>query len=83
MILLLALFVLAQSPCEHGGKGAQCVTCVPSDRGTVVCRGVCYFKDAKNPRPDGGYRSAPLKGEDKDEKSARAKVDVQAAEKCP
>lgn len=83
MSLFVLLWVLAQTPCEHGGKGAQCVTCVPSDRGTIVCRGVCYFKDPKTPRPDAGYRSAPLKGEDKDEKGARAKVDRQAQEKCP
>lgn len=82
MTLLLILLALAQS-CEHGAKGAQCVTCVPSDRGTVVCRGVCYYRDANAPRPDGGYRSAPLKGEDKDEAGARAKVDEQAKEKCP
>lgn len=70
------------SPCEVGGKGAQCVTCVPSDRGTQVCRGVCYYIDPKRPRPDGGHRSEPLKAEDKDESAARKKVDDQAKEKC-
>lgn len=82
MIFLLAFLALAQTPCEHGGKGAQCVTCVPSDRGTIVCRGLCYFKDPKAPRPDAGYRSTPLKGEDKSEDGARKKVDAQAKEKC-
>lgn len=87
MTLFLLLLALAQSPCDVGGKGAQCVTCTPSDRGTVVCRGVCYFKDPKAPRPDGGFRSASLggpgKGEANTEAEARAKVDAQAKKECP
>lgn len=78
----LLFLALAQTPCEHGAKGAQCVTCVPSDRGTIVCRGVCYWKNPRAPRPDAGFRSEPLKGEDKTEAGARQKVDQQAAEKC-
>lgn len=82
MTLWLLLLALAQGECRHGGSGAQCVTCVPSDRGTIVCRGVCYVVDPKAPRPDGGYSSRPLKGEDKTESGARQKVEQQAKEKC-
>lgn len=85
MTLWLLFWVLAapgDGSCEVGGKGAQCVTCTPSERGTVVCRGVCYFKDPQAPRPDGGYRSAPLRGEDKAEGRAKEKVAAQAREKC-
>lgn len=83
MSLFVLLWALAQTPCEYGGKGAQCVTCQPSDRGTVVCRGVCYSK--RKPRKDGadaGYASASLQGEDKDEAVARRQVEDQAKEKC-
>lgn len=77
---MLPLFVgiLLAQPCEVGGKGAQCVTCAPSDRGTMVCRGSCYTTR----KPDGGYHSESLKGEDKTEAGARKKVDQQAKEKC-
>jgi hypothetical protein len=76
--LWLLLLALAQTPCDVGGKGAQCVTCTGNERGTVVCRGVCYIR-----RPDGGIDSRPLQGEANAEPDARAKVDVQAREKCP
>lgn len=82
MLLLWLVLVLGQTPCEVGGKGAQCVTCSPSDRGTIVCRGVCYHKDPARPRPDGGFLSEPLKGEDKAEAGARTKVATQARELC-
>ncbi len=83
MTLWVLLLALGQTPCEPGGKGAQCVTCAPSDRGVQVCRGVCYRHDPSRKHPDGGdLYSEPLKAEDKDEAAARRKVDQQAQEKC-
>lgn len=79
MTLLLLLWALGADPCIHGGTGAQCVTCEPSDRGTVVCRGICYTKTNR----DGGYHSQPLKTEDKTRAGARTQIDKQAKEKCP
>lgn len=81
MLWIVAMLALAQ-PCERGAAGAQCVTCTPSDRGTQVCRGVCYTKRPGGKEGDAGFDSFPLKGEDKDEKVAREKVDKQAKEKC-
>jgi hypothetical protein len=77
--LFLLLLALSADPCTHGGSGAQCVTCVPSDRGTFVCRGLCYTKTKK----DGGYDSVPLKTEDKSKDAARAQLDKAAKESCP
>jgi hypothetical protein len=76
--LFLLLLALSADPCTHGGGGAQCVTCVPSDRGTFVCRGLCYTKTKK----DGGYDSVSLKTEANDEHRARLKMDEAAKEKC-
>lgn len=86
MIRALALLLLLSSPperpCQHGGPGAQCVTCDPSDRGTVVCRGLCYYKDPKRPRPDAGYRSENLRTEQNTEDEALAEMDKLAAATC-
>jgi hypothetical protein len=81
MMGLLLAFLLAQTPCERGGKGAQCVTCDRSERGVYVCKGVCYVK--RGAGSDGGYNTASLKAEDKAEDVARRKVDEQAKERCP
>lgn len=77
MTLLLLLWALGA--CTHGGPGAQCVTCVPSDRGTVVCRGLCYTKTKK----DGGYDAVHLKTEANDEPRAREKLEREVKERCP
>lgn len=82
VMLLLSEAPMLEFPCEHGGSGAQCVSCTPSDRGTVVCRGLCYYKDPKKPRPDAGYRSEPLKTEKNTEREARAEMPKKAAETC-
>jgi len=75
--LILSL-LLSEGPCVHGGSGVQCMTCDPTDRGTITCRAMCYNKTGR----DGGHVAEHLKTEDKTREGAKVKMEALAKERC-